>query len=403
MAGATADLSKQPHTAVSHLKPLTGLRFVAAMLVVAFHFVLRAGIASGSLFSQGYLGVNFFFLLSGFILVYTYVDPVGRMRLTPYDFWVARLARIYPVYLLGFVVAAGPYLFQHHSAGASIVTALADIALTQAWIPTPAGTAWNGPGWSLSAEAFFYLAFPFTVLYIARFTRRQAFVALGASWFISLGFALILGRLATVHGAIVWGGVWGRALSYNPLVRLPEFGMGMALGRLFILTPSGRRMKDRAAVSGPALISVFAPIGIVGALSIANSVPGALVNNGLFDPLFALLIYSLAFGQGPLAALLSTPLMIFLGEASYAIYILHYSLWDWMVHLLRGGLLSSLPELGFFAVYLCAVIGAAVLSLRFLERPARRAIRRAFMGRAHILGSFGRAIDSGDYRASLRQ
>lgn len=157
------------------------------MLVVAFHFVLRAGIASGSLFSQGYLGVNFFFLLSGFILVYTYVDPVGRMRLTPYDFWVARLARIYPVYLLGFVVAAGPYLFQHHSAGASIVTALADIALTQAWIPTPAGTAWNGPGWSLSAEAFFYLAFPFTVLYIARFTRRQAFVALGASWFIIAG------------------------------------------------------------------------------------------------------------------------------------------------------------------------------------------------------------------------
>jgi peptidoglycan/LPS O-acetylase OafA/YrhL len=107
--------------------------------------------------------------------------------------------------------------------------------------------------------------------------------------------------------------------------------------------------------------------------------PYLLLHNGLLDPLFALLIYNLASGEGPLAALLSLPAMVVLGEASYALYILHIPLWDWMTYVLSR--LHMVP--GFVALsllHLGVAVGLAILTLRLVEQPARRALRRAFVG-----------------------
>jgi peptidoglycan/LPS O-acetylase OafA/YrhL len=96
--------------------------------------------------------------------------------------------------------------------------------------------------------------------------------------------------------------------------------------------------------------------------------------------LFALLIYSLASGEGPLAAVLSVPVMVVLGEASYALYILHIPLWDWMTYALRR--LHMAP--GFVAVsllHLGVAMGLSILTLRVVEQPARRALRQVLAGR----------------------
>ncbi len=362
---------------VSHLKPLTGLRFVAAMLVVVFHYGLRTGEHFPSLFSVGFVGVSFFFLLSGFILVYNYVDPEAHLRGTRRNFWVARFARIYPVYLFALLVAAGPFLWVHHSLVSRAVTGITSLTLTQAWVPSPAGTTWDGPGWSLSAEAFFYLLFPACAIYIARLNRRRLYLVLGIMWVASVALAIALGHLDPTRGDFDHSWSWERILNYDPLVRLPEFLMGVALGRLF-----ADRVRHQGATTtryaSPAIWSLIALGSIVVTLSWAHVLPTDLISTGLFAPLFALLIYALAFSKGPLAALLSTPAMVLLGEASYALYILHYPIWDWMNRVLSGHRTIHMGTLSVFTVYVVIVIGTSILSLRLIEQPARRAIRRAF-------------------------
>jgi peptidoglycan/LPS O-acetylase OafA/YrhL len=382
---------------VAHRKPLTGLRFMAALLVVIHHYF---GIATGdygqradprvpTLIAAAFVGVNFFFILSGFILAYNYLDADGQLRITCRDFWTARFARIYPVYVLAFLVATLPsahYLLAHHASLLSTtMTGLAALTLTQAWVPA-SSDAWNGPGWSLSAEAFFYLLFPFAALCIARLGRYRLYMALAACWALSLATPLACAHAVLTAGG-GWDMTWLKFLKFNPLVRLPEFLMGVALGRLFVARMSTTPAGHTASIANPARLSVVALVASVCALSYVPTMlgPGSvlpylLLHNGLVDPLFALLIYSLASGEGPLAAILSWPAVVLLGEASYALYIVHIPLWDWMTYVLSR--LHVAP--GFVALsllHLGVAMGLSILILRVIEQPARRALRQALAGR----------------------
>jgi peptidoglycan/LPS O-acetylase OafA/YrhL len=374
---------------------------VAALLVVIHHYF---GIATGdygqradprvpNFIASAFVGVNLFFILSGFILAYNYLGANGQLHGTRRAFWAARFARIYPVYLLAFLVAAVPsahYLLSHHASPLSTtITGLAALTLTQAWVPA-ASDAWNGPSWSLSAETFFYLLFPLAALSIARLGRYRLYMALAACWALCLATPLACAHaVLTASGS--WDMTWLKFLKYNPLVRLPEFLMGVALGRLFVArmstTPAGRM----ARVVTPARLSVVALVGSVCALSYVptllgpgSALPYLWLHNGLVDPFFALLIYSLASGEGPLAAVLSLPAMVLLGEASYALYILHIPLWDWMtyalsrLHMAPGFVTLSLLHLG-------VALGLSILTLCVVERPARRALRQAFAGHGRKL------------------
>src|SRR5438128_7044986 len=86
-----------------HLKPLTGLRFLAALLVVLYHVDLASRLPLSPIVGIGYVGVSFFFVLSGFILAYTYLDAHGRLNRSRGAFWGARIARVYPVYLVAYI------------------------------------------------------------------------------------------------------------------------------------------------------------------------------------------------------------------------------------------------------------------------------------------------------------
>ncbi|HVE66393.1 MAG TPA: acyltransferase, partial [Thermoanaerobaculia bacterium] len=167
---ATPDSASRPV-----LPALTGLRFVAAMAVVLYHVPMKpfASETATRLTAYGYLGVSLFFVLSGFILTYTYIDPhTGALRGSVRDFWWARVARIYPVYLIALLLSLPIFLIFRVlvAAPAARPPALLSAALTplllQAWWPTTA-TQWNTPGWSLSVELFFYALFPFAAVWLA--------------------------------------------------------------------------------------------------------------------------------------------------------------------------------------------------------------------------------------------
>jgi peptidoglycan/LPS O-acetylase OafA/YrhL len=151
------------------LPALTGIRFFAAFYVVLFHsrpWLMSHFNLPGSLITflgNGYLAVALFFLLSGFILSYTYAGNVENGRQHA-KFWEPRFARIYPVYFLSLMLALP---FQR---ALPLTTKIAVLAMVQAWNPFRRGWtgAWNYPAWSLSVEAFFYLCFPFIQKRISR-------------------------------------------------------------------------------------------------------------------------------------------------------------------------------------------------------------------------------------------
>jgi peptidoglycan/LPS O-acetylase OafA/YrhL len=109
-------------------------------------------------------------------------------------------------------------------------------------------------------------------------------------------------------------------------------------------------------------------------------------------PFFALLIYSLVCGESRLASLLSGPAMIRLGEASYALYVLHWPLWDWVTRIFPAPAPDAPARLPFFLAYLGLAIVLSLLASHFLEQPTRRAIRQAFRGRSRARPSVAEQV-----------
>ena len=377
-------------TRAPHLKPLTGLRFFAALLVVTHHFAFYDR-ASGlhdpisNVLNSGFVSVNLFFILSGFILAYTYVDGQGRLNGPRRDFWIARFARIYPVYLLALLIAPYPIFSSQYIATPNpVATRIASLTLTQAWLPLSA-TIWNPPGWTLSVEAFCYLLFPVIAIPFMRLPRRQLYVAAALLWAASMLPPLIYMAADPDHLHGHWDAdTWLlRVIGMMPLLRLPEFLLGAVACRLFIM----KKTKDASIRAmgrrgGMAVLCGVTAVVTLCALSLGPLVPNLLLHDGIFDPLFALLIYCLAFGEGRLASFLSLPIIVTLGEASYSLYILHWPLWTLLVHSSTGDPPAHMPHPHlFFLSYLAIAIAVSILSLRVVEQPARRAIKKAFVQR----------------------
>ncbi len=353
------------------VKPLTSLRFLAALWVVLFHhgreFLIPTAAPARDLQKVGYAGVSLFFLLSGFVLAYNYLDRADAGELRRGAFWRARLARVYPLYLLC-LVATGPSLLVSDPGGTAL-----RLGLLQAWHPSLVG-AWNLPGWSLSAEAFFYLLFPFALPLAARLPRRAllpSFLALVLLALLPPATFLLL-REPGLKTAVNSTTPMTAFLKYNPLVRLPDFLAGVVLGAAYLRLSLGTRLAARPwlrrGILSAGLVSVWALV------EARPHVPWELLHNGLFLVPFGLLLVALSPGEGTLARLTGYRLPVFLGEASYAVYLFHTPFHDWLKAALSGTGVS-LDAKTFFPIYLLTLLALASLLHLLVERPARRWIR----------------------------
>lgn len=379
---------------IGHLPALTGLRFVAALWVVLFHLCtfwrpgimplpsqqgpLRgAAIAVLNLIGNGYLGVNVFFVLSGFILTYTYQTLGGWSSRGRWAFYMARFARIYPLYLCALIIA--PLLWAHRDPVISeAVPIVSTLTLTATWLPHP-NISWCGAGWSLCDEAFFYLLFPLVATLTASLSRQRIYVLLCLSWIASLLAPLTYLLYNPDRLRDIWHATdapWLAILHFNPLARFPEFLLGVALARLFIMN---RAIPSAHGVNYAGRRVVLSVVSIVALCGISPILPSPLLYNGLLDPAFALLIYNLALNMGRGAWFCSLPMVTLLGEASYALYLLHTPLWVWLTRIMglpSDSVTNDPINVPLCAAYLCLVVAIALLSLRFVEQPARRTIRR---------------------------
>jgi peptidoglycan/LPS O-acetylase OafA/YrhL len=352
---------------------LTGLRFIAAFLVVIHHF----GKPPSPHFAQhvrnvldhGFVAVTLFFILSGFILTYSYMSHEGNLKTSKRNFWAARFARIYPVYLLGFLIATPLALQEIRQMGGAApwidtsLHAAAALTLMQSW-SSAASLVWNTPAWSLSVEAFFYLLFPFVAPPILKLRTRILVVAALVFWIASLA-----GPLAALVTAPFDPTFW----TNNPLVRLPEFLLGIALGKFWMTRKRGNL--DRYLP----YIAVGSALMLVAFLSL--DAPDSVFMNGATAPLMMALIYSLACGRGVLAWFLATKPMVVLGEASYSLYLFHWPLWFLISDFLVNHLERFQKGPSHFAACVVPTIVACLLTFKFLEQPANRFLKKTLSAR----------------------
>jgi peptidoglycan/LPS O-acetylase OafA/YrhL len=363
---------------------LTGLRFIAAFQVLVFHGTAwerwPVWVGVRNIAGAGHIAVSLFFVLSGFILTYVHAGP-GAPPMGTRDFYRHRFARIYPTYAFSLAVIAP--LFIHHTLrtegpAATIEQTLAVLLLVQGYFPMFA-LAWNAPAWSLSDEAFFYALFPFLAPRICRCSRGQA-VAIGC---VSYGVAMLLPAIylvvapdapATPDKNLI--SFWHNALRFAPPARLPEFIVGIVAGRLFLDMPPEERDPARWTRGSFAALGV-----IVVTLAVGPMVPYPALHNGLLAPVFAVLILALASNAGPLAKWLSARPLVALGEASYALYLIHMPI---LILWMKGTypIASRIPHGGAVAnlLFFPLAIGASLLVHRYVERPMLPITRRLLRG-----------------------
>ena len=204
------------------INTLTSLRIFFALMVFGAHCYVLDTSFDAHFFKEGFVGVSFFFVLSGFIIAYNYQEKLLTKTTTKRTFWVARIARIYPLHLLTLLIAAciGGYV-QYSDTTDWIKHFVASTFLLQPFFPSADYFfSFNSPSWSLGCEQLFYFCFPFVIPFLN--SRRKLLVVLSICLPVMLA-----GMYLTADTQI-------KAYWYvNPITRLPDFFVGVLLYQIY--------------------------------------------------------------------------------------------------------------------------------------------------------------------------
>lgn len=346
-------------TDAQNIKQLTSLRFFAALWVVLFHYWpnLDTGGAVMPLFvEKGYLGVELFFVLSGFILCHVYRTSVEDGRFKYGSFLWNRLARVYPLHLatlFGMIALALGAEAAGFAVDANILSwesLPANLLMVQAWGFAPQA-AFNHPSWSISAEWFAYLTFPlFAWAALALKNRPLIAVALAVGLIAGLyaGFQAVAGFPLT-KATIAWGA----------LRIVPCFAYGCALHALWRARPA----QNRAAAIAGAVISAVAVIILA-----ANSAPDAAI----VTMLGAVILFLARMAQAG-SETFGNKALVYLGEISYSVYMICV---PWKIVFVNAAdkvfqLNDKHLPIWLWLVFLASVVPLAALSYHLIEKPAR--------------------------------
>lgn len=356
-------------TAKPHYEILDGLRGVAAVVVVCYHiFEAFATSHLDQRINHGYLAVDFFFILSGFVIGYAYD---GRKQMSVGEFFKRRLVRLHPMVVMGAAIGAGLFYFQTWwdvgaVSGWSLGVAFVLSALL---IPVPPGGEvrglgemfpLNGPSWSLFFE---YLGNILYILILRHLSTRALAIFVAAS-----GFGLAWFAIAGPYGDLLAGWQLTEIEFQGGSLRLLfAFTSGLLLSRLF--RPVAGGVRNAFWICSAALVVLLAMPRIGGADS--------LWMNGLYDIFCAAVAFPLIVWLGASGGTASSRLTKFLGELSYPLYIVHYPLIYLYYGWVKTHSLTFVESLPGAAGVLFGSIAIAWAALRLYDLPLRRLLGRA--------------------------
>src|ERR1700751_3951896 len=360
--------------------PLTSVRFFAASLVL-FHHSVRIFLPVFS--GRGVHGVpkdmagilslafpvsaSFFFFLSGYVLSFVYLHNVQILDKS--TFFAARFARLYPLYFVVLVLDTPELLvpeIQRYGMKIGLTkTAVifgANAVMLQVWKGSRLLRI-NLPSWSLCVEAFFYVCFP--LLGVLLWKLRGARLWMTALALYAGGQALVRGMRPHLSVQMVFT---------LPPLHLSTFALGILLARWQTLQ---QERKDKAQVQVWQVSTVLglSAAGLLGSVLLVPffGVP-APYNNGLLAPIFAGFVWALSVIPTWLSRWLCGRWLVALGNASYALYLVHMPIlslflhFRWVTH-------------AFYPVYLALCVGLSLLSFRYFETPARLWLLERFQTR----------------------
>jgi peptidoglycan/LPS O-acetylase OafA/YrhL len=350
-------MTTTPTRSAREIAPLTGIRGLAALIVMLGHAELWSGAGTHSFPAQ--VAVDLFFVLSGFVISLTYLGPGGRGVSDWKGYGLARFARIYPLHLATALALGGMGVLMALHNGQPLPNATFNVgqAVQEVLLIAPlpiigSDTVWNNPSWSIGVEWWVYFTlFPVLALVGWRLPARWAAL-----------FALLV--LAAVA-------IW---LTLEPDARetrgWPALARGMA--GFFAGWATWRMVSAREGWMPPSWLA--GALGLI-VLAVAFAFARLSAEPPWFClPLLALLIFALASNPGGAGRFLSLPPLLWLGDISYSVYMLHVP-----VLLLMQRVGGEGPALGGPLVWMVICVSASLLlgqlSYRLFERPAQRLIR----------------------------
>ena len=368
-----------------HYHLLDGLRGVAALMVIWYHVFEGYAFGGGTTidtFNHGYLAVDFFFILSGFVIGYAYDDRWGK-NFTMKDFIKRRLIRLHPMVIMGAVVGAITFYIQGSvqwdgtHIGISMV--MLSLLCTIFFIPAMPGVGYevrgngemfplNGPCWSLFFE---YIGNILYALFIRRLSNKALTIVV-----VLLGVALASFAIFNVSGYGNIGVGWtldGVNFIGGLLRMLFPFSMGMLLSRNF------KPMKLRGAfwICTLVMIALFAVPYLEGTESICT--------NGIYEAFCIIIAFPILLwigASGTTTDKKSTQICKLLGDISYPIYVIHYPFMYLFYAWLIKNQLFTLGET--WQVALCVYawnILFAYLCLKLYDEPVRKYLAKRFLNK----------------------
>lgn len=350
------------------IKPLTSLRFFFAFCVFLSHLAYlktdkRYDEVFNNIFSEGFLGVSFFFILSGFILSLNYREKFKNKSITLKKFYLARFARIYPLYFLT-ILAAIPGLYS------TFEILLYNILLVQSYFPDQKYFfSYNAPSWSISDEMFFYALFPILISISYRF--KMIFKILLAISFVSL--VIILNNLLPEQKTHYW-------LYISPFTRIFDFILGILLFDVSLYLKKISLNFNRSAYT-------FLEIGALGILvlfftfknyfpisyrySIYYWLPMCLIILMAGNSLF------LEKKETFISKFLSGKWLVYLGEISFGFYLIHYLVITYTLKY-NGFKGMHLEGMTLATVMFIITLITSIFAFETIEKPFNKKIKNLF-------------------------
>jgi peptidoglycan/LPS O-acetylase OafA/YrhL len=352
---------------------LDGLRGIAALAVVTRHapayFNSISPTPAGPFF-ESYLAVDFFFVLSGFVLAFSYGHQICAGMSAP-RFLMIRLARLYPLYLLALAISAPLAMWQVASGALNGSTLAVDLIAALMFLPSPITQyslfPLNWPAWSLFFELLANFCFG---LFGARF--RDSFLSM---FVLATGAVLIL---TVAYGAVGFGsGQIGPGISSGPMdagSQWPGFGAGcVRVAYSFfagVLVYRVWRMQPRTIVVSPYLL-----FGALTLIMAAHPVPEWRLTFDLSATIFAFpaIVY---LGASSIASGVCGSISRTLGRASFAVYVLQVPVYELSIKAAASATRDANPVFAPWAVYVVFLVAFALIADRCFDNPARRMLMR---------------------------
>lgn len=332
------------------INQITFTRFLAALAIVLFHYGHHTFFYENNyinfIITNANIGVSYFFILSGFIMVIAY----NNKNINVLDYYKNRFARIYPMYIFALTL----FIIISHTITKRLI--FYHIIGIQSWLPGFPLTL-NIPGWSISVEFFFYGMFPLIFYLLKKYSLKTVSIAIIIIWIVTQLFTHIFienfyeGYPSKNHDFVY----------YFPLMHLNEFLIGN-LAALFFLTKMKSKNYDIFI-----LLFVLATIAIIKFTSLH-------LHNGLMAITFVPLIVLISANNGYITKIFNHKILFYLGEVSYSLYILQYP-----VYLLMRRMFNyfhiPVSKIQFLAVFILILLIVSIISYELIEKNTRKWIK----------------------------